>query len=93
MKYVMSREEEPSFVIRDPRYVNESTNCTSLLHIFKGNCLMIGGVRDDSHEVCFRPTDLHPHKVGLILPILLSELIGARTQMEQIWLCHPCTRD
>ena len=31
---VMSREEEPSFVIRDPiYYVKESTNCTSLLHM------------------------------------------------------------
>ena len=30
----MSREEEPSFVIRDPIYVKESTNCTSLLHSF-----------------------------------------------------------
>ena len=34
MRYVMSREEEPSFVIKDPRYVKESTNTTSLLHIF-----------------------------------------------------------
>ena len=26
MRDVMSREEEPSFVIKDPRYVKESTN-------------------------------------------------------------------
>ena len=37
MRDVMSREEEPSFVIKDPRYVKESTNTTSLLHIFKFN--------------------------------------------------------
>ena len=29
MRDVMSREEEPSFVIKDPRYVKESTNTTS----------------------------------------------------------------
>ena len=34
MRDVTSREEEPSFVIKDPRYVKESTNSTSLLHIF-----------------------------------------------------------
>ena len=28
MRDVMSREEEPSFVIKDPRYVKESTNNT-----------------------------------------------------------------
>ena len=33
MRDVMSREEEQSFVIKDPRYVKESTNSTSLLHI------------------------------------------------------------
>ena len=31
MRNVMSREEEPSFVIKDPIYVKESTNTTSLL--------------------------------------------------------------
>ena len=31
MRDVMSREEEPSFVIKDPRYVKESTHTTSLL--------------------------------------------------------------
>ena len=40
MRDVMSREEEPSFVIRNPRYVEESTNATSLLHIFNGRCLV-----------------------------------------------------
>ena len=39
MREVMAREEEPSFVIKDPRYVKESTNCTSLLHIFNGRWL------------------------------------------------------
>ena len=29
MRDVMSREDEPSFVIKDPRYVTESTNSTS----------------------------------------------------------------
>ena len=36
MRDVMSREDEPSFVIKDPRYVKESTNSTSVLHIFNG---------------------------------------------------------
>ena len=31
MRDVMSREEEPSSVIRDPRYVKESTKCTSFV--------------------------------------------------------------
>ena len=31
MRDVMSREDEPSFVIKDPRYVKESTNSTSVL--------------------------------------------------------------
>ena len=35
MRDVTSREEEPSFVIRDPIYVKESTKCTLLLlHVF-----------------------------------------------------------
>ena len=34
MRDVMSREEEPSFVIKD--HVKESTNTTSSLHIFNG---------------------------------------------------------
>ena len=41
---VMSREEEPSFVIKDPRYVKESTNSTSVLLIFKGRWLVGLGV-------------------------------------------------
>ena len=36
----MPREEDPSFVIKDPRYVKESTNTTSLLHIFNGRWLV-----------------------------------------------------
>ena len=44
MRDVMSREGEPSFVIKDPRYVKESTNSTSVLHIFKGRWLMGLGV-------------------------------------------------
>ena len=44
MRDVVSREEEPSFVIRDPRYVNESTNCTSLLHIFNDTWVVGLGV-------------------------------------------------
>ena len=44
MRDVMSREEEPSFVIMDPRYVKESTNCASLLHIFNGRWLLGLGV-------------------------------------------------
>ena len=44
MRYVMSREEEPSFVIKDPRYVKESTNTTSLFQIFNGRWLVGLGV-------------------------------------------------
>ena len=44
MRDVMSREEEPSFVIKDPRYVKESINTTSLLHIFNGRWLVGLGV-------------------------------------------------
>ena len=44
MRDVMSQEEEPSFVIRDPIYVKESTNTTSLLHIFNGRWLVVLGV-------------------------------------------------
>ena len=56
----MSREEEPPFVIRDPSYVKESTNCTSLLHILNGRWLV--GLGGDSHEFGFQPADFHPHK-------------------------------
>ena len=44
MRDVMSREEDPSFVIKDPIYVKESTNSTSLLHIFNGRWLVGLGV-------------------------------------------------
>ena len=44
MRDVMSREDEPSFVIKDPRYAKESTNSTSVLHIFKGRWLVGLGV-------------------------------------------------
>ena len=44
IRYVMSREEEPSYVIKDPIYVKESTNSTSVLHIFKGRLLVGLGV-------------------------------------------------
>ena len=44
MRDVLSREKEPSFVIRDPRYVKESTNFTSLLHIFNGRWVVGLGV-------------------------------------------------
>ena len=45
MRDVVSREEESSFVIRDPRYVKEeSTNSTSLLHIFNDIWLVWLGV-------------------------------------------------
>ena len=40
MRDVMSREEEPSFVIKYPRYVKESTNSTFLLQIFNGRWLV-----------------------------------------------------
>ena len=58
MRDVMPREEEPSFVIKDPRYVKESTNTTSLLHNIQWQ--MVGVVGGDSHEFCLRPADLHP---------------------------------
>ena len=34
-----------SFVIRDPRYVKESTNCISMLHTFNGRWLVGLGVQ------------------------------------------------
>ena len=40
MRDVMSREEEPSFVIGDPIYAKQSTNFTSMLHIFYGRWLV-----------------------------------------------------
>ena len=43
MEDVMSREEEPSFVIRDPIYVKESTTCASMLHNLQWQ--MVGGAR------------------------------------------------
>ena len=39
MRDVMSREDEPSFVIKDTRYAKESTNSTSVF-IFKGRWLV-----------------------------------------------------
>ena len=54
---VMSREEEPAFVIRDPRYVKESTNCNSLLYIFNGRLLVGLGVTAFDQLICF-PTRL-----------------------------------
>ena len=44
MRDVTSREDETSLVIKDPRYVKESTNTTSVLHIFKGIWLLGLGV-------------------------------------------------
>ena len=76
MRDVMSREEEPSFVIKDPRYVKESTNSTSLLHIFNGRWLVRLG--SDSHEFGLRPADLHPHKVGFLMKYHQSFLEHAR---------------
>ena len=64
MRDVMSREEYPSFLIKDPRYVKESTNTASLSHIFNADGWCCWG---DSHECCLRPADLHPHKVGFVL--------------------------
>ena len=67
MRDVMSREEEPSFVIRDPRYVKESTNSTSLLHVCNGRWLVWLGHRSESNEFGLWPAELHPNKVGFFL--------------------------
>ena len=64
MRDVISREEEPSFVIKDPRYVKESTNTYLVANL---QWQMVGGFGGDSHELCLRPADLHPHKVGFFL--------------------------
>ena len=64
MRDVMSREEEPSFVIKDPRYVKEST---TLCPCCKSSMADGWWVWGDSHEFCLRPADLHPHKVGFFL--------------------------
>ena len=45
-----------SVVIRDPRYVKESTNCT--FHVAYLQWQMVGGVSGDSHEFSLRPADL-----------------------------------
>ena len=76
MRDVMSREDKPSFVIKDPRYVKESTNSNSVLHIFKGRWLV--GIGGDGHEFGLRPADLHPHKVGFFLKYHQSFLKHAR---------------
>ena len=88
MRDVMSREEEPSFVIRDPRYVKKSTNCTSLWHIFNGRWLVGLGVI--AMSLVFATWFASPQ--GWLLPVL-SELLGARAHMEQRWRCHPRNRD
>ena len=75
MRDVMSREDEPSFVIKDPRYVKESTNSTSVLHIFKGRWLVGFGWRPwvlSSASWFASPQGWH-------LPEVSSELLGART--------------
>ena len=74
MRYVMSREDEPSFVIKDPRYVKESTNSTSTYLQRQ----MAGGIGGDGHEFGLRPADLHPHKVGFFLKYHQSFLKHAR---------------
>ena len=71
----MSREEEPSFVIKDPIYVKESANTTSCC---------ISSMTDgwwgwgDSHEFCLRPAYLYPHKTGFFLYDYQSCLEHAR---------------
>ena len=63
MRDVMSREEEPSFVIKDPRNVKESTNNTCCKSSMADGWWVWG----DSHEFYLRPADLHPHNVGFFL--------------------------
>ena len=75
MRDVMSREDEPSFVIKDPRYVKESTNSTSVLHIFKGRWLVGLGVM--AMSLVFGQLICIPQ--GWRLPEVSSELLGART--------------
>ena len=57
MRYLMSRDEEPSFVIRYQIYVKESTNSTSMWHMFNADDWW-GWVRGDIHEFGLRPADL-----------------------------------
>ena len=61
MRDEMLRNEERSFVIKDPRIDK---------HYFLVAYLqwqMVGGVGGDSQTFCLRPADLHPHKVGFFL--------------------------
>ena len=73
MRDIMSREEEPSFVIKDPRYVKESKNSTSVLHIFKGRLVVMA-----MSLVFGQLVDLHPHEVGFFLEYHQSFLKHAR---------------
>ena len=54
-------------IIKDPRYVKESTNSTSVLQLTYLQRQMAGGIGGDGHEFGLRPADLHPHKVGFFL--------------------------
>ena len=61
MRDVMSREEEPSIVISDPRHEGIDKLYFLLAYL---QWQMVGGVNGDSHEFGLRPADLHLNKVG-----------------------------
>ena len=67
MRDVMSREEEPAFVIKDP-ILCEGIDKHYIL-VANLQWQMVGGFGGDSHKFCLRPADLHPHN-NLILRLL-----------------------
>ena len=78
----MSREEEPSFVINDPRYVKESTNSTSLLHIFNGRWLVGLGVnRVIAMSLVFGQLICIPTRLASSFLKVSSELLVAHTHI------------
>ena len=65
MRDVMSPEEEPSFVITDPKICEGIDKQYFLVAYLQWQ--MVGGAGGESNEFCLRPADLHPHKVGFFL--------------------------
>ena len=83
MRYVMLREEEPSFVIRDPRCANESTNCTSL--VFSGRLLV--GLEVTAISLVFGQLICILTRLASFCNIIRASRITM--QVEQRWRCHP----
>ena len=85
MRDVMSREEEPPFVIKDPRDVKESTNNTSLLQIFNGRWLVGLGVI--AMSFVFGQLICIPTRLASSCKIVRASCSTQRLR------CHPRSRD